>query len=250
MLARGRAQATLVAQGALEERDEVVGGQRLEPQQERARQQGRDHRERRVLGCGRDQRDEPVLYRGEQHVLLRLGEAVHLIDEEDRRPTPGELAAGLLDLGAHLLDPGGDGGQLDETTLGGLRDDGGDGRLSHSWRPPEEHRHGLPVREPAQRRARSEQVLLPDDLVEAAGPQPHRKWGLWVAGVTQRAAPLWGLGIEVSEQVDRHPATLPAVAMLTRRGRSWCPRSRTATPLRRCAVRRRLPRGIRRGRRR
>jgi hypothetical protein len=81
----GAVESAGIRDGALDEHREVVVGERLERQQERARQQRRDHRERRVLG-GRGDEDHPaVLDSGQQRVLLGLREAVDLVEEEDRR---------------------------------------------------------------------------------------------------------------------------------------------------------------------
>ena len=110
----------------------------------------------------------------------------------------------VVQLGADLLDAGGDGRQLDEAAVRGLRDDRGDGRLADPGRPPEEHRHRLPVGQPPQRRARREQVLLPDDLVEGPRPQPHGQRRLRVGGVAQRAAARGRGGVGVAEQVEAH----------------------------------------------
>ena len=66
------------------EQPEVVVGERLQREQERAGQQRGDHRERRVLGGRRDEDDPAVLDAGQQRVLLRLREAVDLVEEQDR----------------------------------------------------------------------------------------------------------------------------------------------------------------------
>ena len=58
--------------------------ERLEPDHRAAREERRVDLEVRVLGRRADERDEPVLDRGQQRVLLRLVEAVDLVDEEDR----------------------------------------------------------------------------------------------------------------------------------------------------------------------
>src|SRR5205085_8793428 len=50
------------------------------------RSQRADDLERRVLGRRADERDRPVLDRGQQGVLLRLVEAMYLVDEERRAP--------------------------------------------------------------------------------------------------------------------------------------------------------------------
>ena len=63
---------------------QLVLVERLERVDLRAREQRRVHLEVRVLGRRADQRDEPLLDRGQQRVLLRLVEAVDLVEEEDR----------------------------------------------------------------------------------------------------------------------------------------------------------------------
>ena len=59
---------------------------RLELVDLRAREQRRVHLEVRVLGRRADQRHEALLDAGQQRVLLRLVEAVDLVEEEDRPP--------------------------------------------------------------------------------------------------------------------------------------------------------------------
>ena len=59
---------------------------RLELVDLRAREQRRVDLEVRVLGRRADQRHEPLLDPGQQRVLLRLVEAVDLVEEEDRPP--------------------------------------------------------------------------------------------------------------------------------------------------------------------
>ena len=56
---------------------------RTQRQKERARQQRSNHREGRVFRCRRDQHYPSVLHRWKKRILLRLGEAVHLIHKED-----------------------------------------------------------------------------------------------------------------------------------------------------------------------
>ena len=69
---------------ALEDDDELVLGQRGQLDHRAAREQRGVHLEVRVLGRRADQRHEPVLDRVQHRVLLRLVEAVDLVDEEDR----------------------------------------------------------------------------------------------------------------------------------------------------------------------
>jgi hypothetical protein len=58
--------------------------QRLQHEHLRAREQRRVHLERRVLGGGADQHDVAGLDARQERVLLRLVEAVDLVDEDDR----------------------------------------------------------------------------------------------------------------------------------------------------------------------
>ena len=74
----------LVGQGALEEIDEVVRLERLEAEHLAARQERRVHGEARVLGGRPDDDDRPVLDVRQERVLLRLVEAMNLVDEDDR----------------------------------------------------------------------------------------------------------------------------------------------------------------------
>jgi hypothetical protein len=74
-------------QRALEDRHHRGQRQRLEDVHLRSRQQRRVHFERRVLGRRADQDDVARLDARQEGVLLRLVEAMDLVDEEDR-PAP------------------------------------------------------------------------------------------------------------------------------------------------------------------
>ena len=164
-------------EAALEERAGGVLVERVEAEQRRAAEQRRVHLEERVLGGGADQRDEPALDAGEQRVLLRLVEAVHLVEEEDRAlPALAEPVAGALEGVAHVLHAGAHRAEL----LEGLAGVGGDGlrqrRLPGARRPPEDHRRQpVALHQGPQRLPRIEQVRLPDDVVEVPRPQPRRQ---------------------------------------------------------------------------
>ena len=56
--------------------------QRMNPQQQRARQQRRNNAERRVLGRGRHQNHPAVLHAGQERILLSLRKTVDLVEEE------------------------------------------------------------------------------------------------------------------------------------------------------------------------
>jgi hypothetical protein len=166
-------QAAFVDQGAANQTADGVVIEGLQGEQDAARQQRRDHREVRVLGRGGEQRDRAVLDGCEQGVLLCLGEAVHLVDEQDGGRAAGAAPApGGVDDGADVLDAGGQRGERDERAVGGAGDQVRDGGLAAARRPPEDDGEGAVARdELAQGRPGGEQVALADELVE--GPGAH-----------------------------------------------------------------------------
>ena len=102
-------------------------------------------------------------------VLLRLVEAVNLVDEDDgaRAILPRALGVGhdLLD----FLDAGQHGGELDELGLGHARDDLRQRGLACARRSPEDERADIvALNLGAQRLAGRDQMLLADKLVQRA----------------------------------------------------------------------------------
>src|SRR5207237_5002176 len=81
---RGLQATVLVRQRALEEDLQIRLFQRPQREYPAAREERGDHLEAGVLGGGADQRHRPALNVREQRVLLRLVEAVDLVDEEQR----------------------------------------------------------------------------------------------------------------------------------------------------------------------
>jgi hypothetical protein len=77
-----------IGAGPVNDGAQIVCMQRLQDQHRRAREQRRDDLERGVLGRGPDQDDGAVLDVRKERVLLRLVEAMDLVDEEDRAATP------------------------------------------------------------------------------------------------------------------------------------------------------------------
>src|SRR6185369_16149473 len=101
---------------------------------------------------------------------LRLVEAMDLVDEEDRAASVQRLpVARFRDQLAELFDSGEDGGEGDELRA---RQQVRERRLPGARRPPQDQGvedaalHHLPEDAP-----RSEQMLLPHELVDA--PRPH-----------------------------------------------------------------------------
>ena len=94
-------------EAALEEGPGGVLVERVEAEERRPAEQRRVHLEERVLGGGPDEGDQPALDAREQRVLLRLVEAVHLVEEEDRALAAlAEPVAGALEGVADVLHAG------------------------------------------------------------------------------------------------------------------------------------------------
>ena len=141
-----------------------------------AREQRGVDLEVRVLGRRPDERDQPLLDGGQQRVLLRLVEAVDLVEEEDRRAPGVAPLARPRDHLADLRPPRVDGRELLEGGVGVLGGHPRQRRLAGARRAVQDHRvrvAGLDRR--AQRRALAEQVLLADEVVERARAHPRRE---------------------------------------------------------------------------
>ena len=83
-----------------------------------------------------------------------------------------QVALSLLHRGADILHPRKDSRQRNEFMPEGVRRQPCQRGLAHAWRPPEDHRMRLPRLEcQPQRPVRSQQVLLPDHLIQRCGPQ-------------------------------------------------------------------------------
>ena len=130
--------------------------------------------------------------------LLGAREAVHLVDEQDRLLAPDQVAARVPDDLPHPPDPRGHGRQLDEAPPGDARHQVGEGRLARPRRTPQNdagHTRTPPaglvggLHEPAQGRAGGQQVVLAQDLVEAARPHAHGQRRPGVQGQTGVVGP-------------------------------------------------------------
>ena len=156
-----------------QEREHVLLVQRAQLVDPAAGQERRVHLEVRVLGRRAHEHDEAVLDRGEQRVLLRLVEAMDLVEEEDRA-----LAARLepvlrpVEHGADLRPPGVDRRRLLERGPRVHREQPRQRRLPRARRPVEDHRvRPALLDRGAQRRAAAEEVLLAHELAQR--PRPH-----------------------------------------------------------------------------
>ena len=110
----------------------------------------------------------------QERVLLRLVEAVHFVDEQDRRAARlRERRLGARDRVADVLDAGQHGRQRDELRVERVGHQPRERGLADARRSPQDHRMQLAGRErDGQRLARREQVPLPDDVGDRARPQP------------------------------------------------------------------------------
>jgi hypothetical protein len=153
----GTVEPALVGHRPAQQRAHVVLGERLQLQHQRPGQQRRHHGERRVLGGRGDQQHEPVLDGAEQRVLLGLGEAVHLVDEQHGLlAAVVAAAAGVVDDLAQLLHPRAQGGQRHEVPVADAGQQPRDRRLAGPGRPVEQHRRRrAALDQPAQRGART-----------------------------------------------------------------------------------------------
>jgi hypothetical protein len=98
---------------------------------------------------------------------------VDLVEEQDRAAAVlAEAFAGALDDLAHVLHTGVDGGHLLERSLRGAGGGERERRLAGSRRSPED-RTGQPILldEDPERPSRTDEVILPDDLVDRARAQ-------------------------------------------------------------------------------
>ena len=206
-------QASLLDDGGVDDLADLVVGERLESDEDRAGEQWRDDAERRVLRRGGHEDDEPVLHTGQKTVLLRLGEPVELVEEQHRLAVVEiALAAGLVHDLADVLDARGHAGAR---RSGGWRRwrRGGQGGLPGSRRSPDDRRERTggaagPFDQPAQRAAGPEHVGLAADLVERPRAHPdreRREGGVDVRRAARHAFVACG-GEQVRRVTHRRPA--------------------------------------------
>src|SRR5262249_28925767 len=130
--------------------------------------------EGRVLGGGTHEHDGALLDVRQERVLLGLVEAVDLVDEENGAASAdGAFRLGLGRDLTYLLHAREYSREGRETRTDHLGHEPSESGLTGAWRSPEDHRVQRAVLERApQHLAGPDQMLLPDDLVEASRPHP------------------------------------------------------------------------------
>ena len=155
--------------------------QRMNPQQQRAREQRRNNAERRVLRRSRHQNHPAVLHTGQERILLSLRETVNLVEEQHGgRAVHVAVEQRLIHDRAHILHTRGNRRKLHELTTRRARNHMRQGGLTRTRRAVQNHRGrasraSVLPRQHAQRRTRSQQVLLAENLINSARTHTHRQ---------------------------------------------------------------------------
>ena len=160
----------ILGDGTLQESLQVFLLQRFEHIELATGKERTDYLERGIFRGSTNQGDNTLLYRPQQRVLLALGEAMNLINKQDRRSRIEESATlrSLYHL-AHILYATGNGRKGVERDLQGLGYDLSQSSLAHSRRSPENKRGYAPcVYHLAQYGTLTHQMLLSDIIGERA----------------------------------------------------------------------------------
>ena len=130
--------------------------------------------EGRILGGRPDKSDRSFLDGSEKGILLRFGEAMNLVDKQNRiRGVEEPLAFGFLNDLPHLFDSGRDRAQGIKGTLQLSGDNHGKGGFPHSRRSPQDERgDGSGIDHLPQDLARPHQMLLSHIIVQRLGTHP------------------------------------------------------------------------------
>ena len=161
--------------------DELFGfvlAERFEPEECRAGDERGVDGEERVLRGRADECDEPALDIREQDILLGFGEAVDLVEEQDRPLSRiAEDAVRVVDDLADPLDTNRRGVLADESPGGRSGDDLREGGLAGARRAVEnDGSERVGVDHPFQEFAFREEVGLPDNLIEGSRADTRGQW--------------------------------------------------------------------------
>ena len=109
----------------------------------------------------------------QEPILLRLVEAVNLIDEQERPLPIGVAHPGGIEHAAQIGHAGENRADLHEMQAGFLRQKAGDGGFSHPRRPPQDERaKRARIQHDPERAIRAQQVILPNHISQTRGAQP------------------------------------------------------------------------------
>ena len=153
----------------------------MNPQQQRAREQRRNNAERRVLRRSRHQNHPAVLHTGQERILLSLRKTVNLVQEKHGgRAVHVTVEQCLIHDCAHILHTRSNRRKLHELTTRRTRNHMRQGGLTRTRRAVENDRGrasraGVLPRQHAQRRTRSQQMLLAENLINRARTHTHRQ---------------------------------------------------------------------------
>jgi len=159
-----------ISKGAVEEIDDLRGGESIENVDLGAGEERRDDLEGRIFGGGANEEDVAGFDVGEEGVLLGFVEAVNFINEDDGALGGAGFALGLSHDLFDFLDAAEDGAEGDEFAARNAGDDTGESGFAAARRAPEKHGAeiiGFDLQ--AKRFAGAEELFLADEFVESAG---------------------------------------------------------------------------------
>ncbi len=166
-----------VADRATDDGRDVLVGERFEPPDPHPRQERGVDLEVGILGRRTDQRDRAVLDVRQQGILLRLVEAVDLVEEQDRAlAVEREPLLRLGDRGPDVGDTGHHRAHRRELGADLRREQPGQAGLARARRSPQQQRREVAAGDaPPQRSALADEVFLPDELLEVPRAHPGRE---------------------------------------------------------------------------
>ena len=161
----------ILMQYAVHQLQEILFTQRLQYIHGTAREQWSYHLKGRILGGGTDERHHALLHGPQQGVLLRLGEAMNLVDEQDGAAFVEEASTlGAVNHVTHILHAARHSRQRVERSLQGVGDNLCQRRLADARRSPEDKaRHASALYHPTNNAVGANKMLLAYIPVECHG---------------------------------------------------------------------------------
>jgi len=159
-----------ISEGAVEEIDDLRGGEGFKDVDLGAREQRRDNLEGGIFGRGAYEEDVAGFNVRQKGILLGLVETVNFINEDDGALGGVGFALGLGHDLFDFLDAAENSAEGDEFTARDSGDDAGEGGFTATWRAPQEHGAeiiGFDLQ--AEGFAGAKKFFLADEFVECAG---------------------------------------------------------------------------------